>query len=393
MSRFFRMPAAYVRGLDRERVDQVVALVLGLVTEFQVWLSASIHDRPQAAVAGLALSAAVAVRRRWPFGALLVGVIAVSGEAAFGGAIVQHAVAAIPAAILVFYGAGAFLDRRRAGLALGAGVMVLLVQILITPNTASDLFFEPVILAFAPWACGRYLRERSGRMRDLRELSERLDAEREQHAITAADQERTRIARELHDALGHCLSVIVLQAGGARMLLGSEPARAAAAMTVIERAGHDALVETRHLLGVLGGAEDTGRTEPQPGLADVETLVQRTRVAGLPTELLIEGPPKPVSPALALCAYRIVQEALTNAMRHAGPAQATVRLRWGMGQLQLEIADNGHGPAAGNSARTGRGLIGMRERAALHDGVVHAGAGTSGGYLVRASLPLWDGIR
>jgi signal transduction histidine kinase len=393
MSRFFRMPAAYVRGLDRERVDQVAALVLGVVTELQVWLSASIHDRPQAAVAGLVLSAAVAIRRRWPFGALLAGVIAVSGEAAFGGAIAQHTVAAIPAAILVFYGAGAFLDRRRARLALGAGVMVLLVQILITPYTASDLFFEPVILAFAPWACGRYLRERSERVRDLRELSERLDAEREQYAITATGQERTRIARELHDALGHCLSVIVLQAGGARMLLGSEPARADAAMTVIERAGHDALVETRRLLGVLGGAEDSGRNEPPPGLADVEALVQRTRVAGLPTDLLIEGPPKPVSPALALCAYRIVQESLTNAIRHAGPARATVRLRWETDQLQLEIADNGRGPAAVNGRRIGHGLIGMRERAALHDGVVYAGAETSGGYLVRASLPLWDGIR
>jgi signal transduction histidine kinase len=387
MPGLLRTSAAYVRGLDRERVDQVVALALGLVTELQVWLSPSIADRPQAAVAGLVLSATVGVRRRWPFGALVVGVAAVSVEAAFGGAIVQHAVAAIPAAILVFYGAGAFLDRRRAWQALGVGVIGLLPQILITPNTGSDLFFEPVLLAFAPWACGRFLRQRSERVRDLRELSERLDAEREQGAIAATDHERIRIARDLHDVLGHCLSVIVLQAGGARMLIGSEPARADTALKVIERAGHDALEELRHLLGVLGGAEASSGPEPQPGLADLDALVRRTRMAGLVTDLHIEGSPEPVSPALGLCAYRIAQEALTNVIKHAGPARATVRVRWEKDRLELEIADTGRGPPAGHSARAGRGLIGMRERAALHDGEVRTGAGPSGGYLILASLP------
>lgn len=392
MSGLLRTRAAYVRGLDRERADHLVALALGLATELQVWLSPSIADRPQAAVAGLALSAAVGVRRRWPFAALLIGVIAVSGEAFFGGAIVQHAVAAIPAAILVFYGAGAFLDRRRAWQALGAGIILLLPQILITPHTGSDLFFEPVILAFAPWACGRFLRQRSERVRDLRELSERLDAEREQRAIAATSQERIRIARDLHDVLGHCLSVIVLQAGGARMLIGSEPARAGTAMEVIERAGHDALEELRHLLGVLGGAGASGGPAPQPGLGDIDTLVRRTRMAGLTTHLHIDGPPAPISPALGLCAYRIVQEALTNALKHAGPARATVRVRWEMDRLELEIADNGRGPPVSNATRMGRGLIGMRERAELHDGEVRTGAGPSGGYLVRASLPLSGGV-
>jgi signal transduction histidine kinase len=392
MPALLRTPAAYVRGLDRERVDQLVALALGLVTELQVWLSPSVTDRPQAAVAGLVLSAAVGVRRRWPFGALVAGVAAVSGEAAFGGAIVQHAVAAIPAAILVFYGAGAFLDRRRAWQALGVGAIGLLPQILITPNTGSDLFFEPVILAFAPWACGRFLRQRSERVGDLRELSERLDAERDQGAAAATGHERIRIARDLHDVLGHCLSVIVLQAGGARMLIGSEPARADTAMKVIEHAGHDALEELRYLLGVLGCGEASGGPEPQPGLADIDALVRRTRAAGLMADLHIEGSPGPVSPVLGLCAYRIAQEALTNVIKHAGPARATVRVRWEMDRLELEIADTGCGPPAGHAARTGRGLIGMRERAALHDGQVRTGAGPGGGYLVRASLPFSGGV-
>jgi signal transduction histidine kinase len=392
MSHLLRMLAAYLHGLDRERADQLAALALGLATQLQVWLSPSITDRPQATVAGLALSAAVAVRRRWPFGAVLIGVVAVSGEAFFGGAIVQHAVAAIPAAILVFYGAGAFLDRRRARLALGVGIIGLLPQILLTPHAGSDLFFEPVILAFGPWACGRFLRERSERVRDLRELSERLDAERDQGAVAASWQERIRIARDLHDVLGHCLSVIVLQAGGARMLIGSEPGRADTAMKVVERAGHDALEELRRLLGVLGGAEAGGGHEPQPGLGDIGALVQRTRMAGLTTDLHIEAPPGPISPALGLCAYRIVQEALTNVIKHAGPSRATVRVCWQMGRLELEIADDGRGSPTGDATRVGRGLVGMRERAALHDGNVRTGAGPSGGYLVRASLPYSGGV-
>jgi signal transduction histidine kinase len=378
---------ASVRGLDRVRVDEVVAFVLAVVTVLQVWLDGSIHDRPEAVVAGLVLCAAVGVRRRWPFAAVICGVAAVSAEAAFGGAVAQHVVAAIPAAMMVFYAAGAFLDQPRARLALAAGVLVLLIQVLLTPNTVSDLFFEPVILALGPWACGRWLRERSNLERISRELSERLDAERERRVGAAADRERTRIARELHDVIGHCLSVIVLQAGGARMVIDSEPDRADVAMRVVERAGHEALVEVRRLLGVFGSAERNG-LEPQPGLADIETLVERTRAAGLATDLRVEGTARLVSPAVGLCAYRIVQEALTNAIKHAGPARATVRVSWEPSQLRLEIADDGRGPQSVNGIGGGHGIVGMRERAALHDGVVGTGAAARGGYLVRASLPL-----
>jgi signal transduction histidine kinase len=373
--------------LDRRRMDGVVAFVLVVATVLQVLLDPSIHDRPQAAIAGVVLCVAVGVRRRWPFGALLSGVAAVSGEAAFGGALAQHVVASIPAAMLSFYAAGAFLEQRRARLALAAAVAVLLIQVLLTPNTVSDLFFEPVILAFLPWACGRLLREHSHRERLVREYSEQLDAEREQRERRVRDRERMRIARELHDVIGHCLSVIVLQAGGARMVIASEPERAEAAIRAVERAGHDALSETRRLLRVFGG-EGSGSLEPQPGLADIHALVSRTREAGLTADLLIEGTPRPISPALALCAYRIVQEALTNAIKHAGPARASVRVSWEQDRLKLEIADDGRGPASVSAIGSGHGIIGMRERAALHEGIVHTGAGTSCGYLVRASLPL-----
>jgi len=377
-----------VRGFDRARIDHVVAAALCVTTELQVWLNPSIHDRVAAGVAGLVLCAAVGARRRWPLGAVVAGVAAVSAEAAFGGALVNHAITSIPAAILIFYGAGAFLGRARSWVALASATVGLLPQILLSRNVVSNLFFEPLVLVFVPWLCGRWQRERAQRVERFRELSERFDAQRERHASSAADVERIRIARELHDVIGHCLSVIVLQAGGARMLVGSDPDRARAAMSVVERAGHEALAEMRHLLSVFQTGPETGELEPQPGLANIEELVARTRAAGLETGLRIDGTPREVSPALALCAYRIVQEGLTNTIKHAGEARASVRMSWSEDRLELEIEDDGRGPLKLNGTAPGHGIIGMRERAALHHGVVQLEQGSAGGCLLRATLPL-----
>jgi MYXO-CTERM domain-containing protein len=379
-----------VRDIGRARLDRVLAVVMAVVAELQVWVNGSVHDRPQAALAALLLCGAVGVRRRWPLRSVLAGVAAVSVEAVFGGSLTTHVSVALPAGVLLFYGAGAFLNRRGARIALVIGVLGLLPQILLTPHAVSDLFFEPVIMAFLPWLCGRWLRERTDRAHRFRELSERLDTGREQGASGAADKERMRIARELHDVIGHYLSVIVLQAGGARMVIDSQPERATDAMLVVERAGHEALAEVRHLLGVLGG-EPGSKLAPQPGLATIEDLVVRTRAAGLETDLLVDGIPKDISPALALCAYRIVQEGLTNTIKHAGPARATVRLHWAQERLELEIADDGRGSVTSHRGSSGHGIIGMRERAALHQGSVQITTRNGSGYLVRASLPLIGG--
>jgi len=281
-----------VRDLDRARIDAFLAALLAAGTELQVWLSHSIHDRPATAVAGLVLCGAVAVRRRWPLGAVLAGSGAVSVDAALPG--------------------------RRSRIALGAGLVVLMPQILLTPHVVSNLFFEPTILVFAPWLIGRWLREHAARARRFRALSEQLDAEREQHVSGAVDRERIRIAQELHDVIGHCLSVIVLRAGGARVVVEGEPERAREAMRVVERAGREALGEMRHLLGVFGSERIGEDRHSQPGLASIEDLVARTRASGLETELTVNGRPREVPPALALCIYRIVQEGLTNTIKHAG---------------------------------------------------------------------------
>jgi signal transduction histidine kinase len=379
--------AGSVRDLDRARIDALVAALLAAGTELQIWLSRSIHDRPATAVAGLVLCGAVAVRRRWPLGAVLAGSGAVSVDAAFGGALVVSGLTALPAGFLCFYGAGAFLPVRRSRFALGAGLVVLMPQILLTPHVVSNLFFEPAILVFAPWLVGRWLREHAARARRFRALSEQLDVEREQRVSGAVDRERIRIAQELHDVIGHCLSVIVLQAGGARVVVEREPERAREAMRAVERAGREALGEMRHLLGVFGSERNGEDRHSQPGLASIEDLIARTRASGLETELTVDGQPREVSPALALCIYRIVQEGLTNTLKHAGPARATVRMSWDENRLEFEIADDGRGAGGQSNGRVGHGLVGMRERAALHQGWVQARA-EPGGYRVQAWFPL-----
>jgi signal transduction histidine kinase len=373
---------------DPLHVDALVASVLLLDIQLEVWLSPHIEQRAPSAVAGLALSVAVAVRRRWPLGTVLADAVAVAAAEALGGRLTQHTIGPLLALAIVFYAAGAFLEDRRAWLALGLGLAGAGASVVVSAGTFSDLFFGGVFLEGLPWAVGRLLRERSARERAHREHAERIDAEREQHEITAVWGERARIARELHDVIAHSVSVMVLQAGGARMVMDSDAGRAEASLLSVERAGRDALAEMRRLVGMLGSAEDPQSLAPQPGLRDVEHLIAGTRAAGLPTQLHVAGEPIALSSALDLCAYRIVQEALTNAIKYAGPAHADVYLRWEADTLELEVRDDGHGPVARNGASTGHGVVGMRERAALYGGNLDAGPGEEAGFTVRARLPL-----
>jgi signal transduction histidine kinase len=243
-----------------------------------------------------------------------------------------------------------------------------------------------LLFLVVPWSAGRLLRERAVGEHSERERAERIDAERERQAVAAAAHERTRIARELHDVITHSVSVMVIQAGAARSVMGADPARAESALSSAERAGSEALAEMRRLLGLLGDAEDGRKLKPQPGLADLEVLLAEVRAVGLAAELSVEGQPARIAPALELCAYRIVQEALTNAIKHARAKHASVRLRWTDGSLELDVDDDGRGPSDGEP--TGHGLAGMRERAALHGGSVHLGRADGGGFRVRALLPL-----
>jgi signal transduction histidine kinase len=383
-----RTVPARLRRLDPEMVDRLAALALLIAIEWQSWLEPAAREQVAAALAGVIISAAVAVRRRWPLGALLAGVGASVGADALSGPASVGGLATLPAAIMGFYAAGAFLAGRRAPVALAIGAALLAVDVLITTRSSADLFFDAVIIGLLPWGAGQMSRRRGGVERAHRERAERFDSERELRARTAAYGERARIARELHDVIAHSVSVMVIQAGGARVVMASDPGRAEDSLLLVERAGRDALAEMRRLLGVLEGEGDPRALAPQPRLADVEELVVRTRAAGLATDLRIEGEAVAVSPALDLCAYRIVQEALTNAIKHAGPARVSVQLRWAREALELEICDDGRGPAALAAAAGGHGIAGMRERAGLHGGSIQAGAGANGGFAVRARLPL-----
>ena len=379
---------ARLRGIGRVRVDELVALVLLVGIELQVWLGSSVPNRVEAAFAGVVMSGAVAFRRRRPLEAALVIVTLLAVQAALADGH-KSPIAASLAVLLVFYGLGAFAPEPKSRWVLGFAVVLTSIGALTKPGGGiSSVAALEVFGVLLPWALGRTVRERAVRERGYRELAERLDAGRDLRARTAAHGERARIARELHDVIAHSVSVMVIQAGGARIVMDSSPERAEASLRSVERAGREALAEMRRLLGVLDGDADPRALAPQPGLADIDELLARTRASGLAADLRVDGEPAAVPPALDLCAYRIVQEALTNVIKHANPARAEVRVRWGDDALELEISDDGRGPGTVNGASGGHGIAGMRERAGLHGGSIHAGAGPGGGFTVRARLPL-----
>jgi signal transduction histidine kinase len=390
MSSLARAALARAAG-NPARVDALVAALLLVEIELQLWLSPHVPGRVPAALAGAVVCAGVAARRRFTFAAVSIVAAAMVGQAAVGGRLTQHAIGGLLALALLFYAAGVFLSERRAWLALLIGLVAVGSGVLIGGERSSDFFFGATLLALLPWALGRIVRDRAAREHAQRERAERLDATREQHATAAVYSERARIARELHDVIAHSVSVMVIQAGAARSVMDSEPERAETSLRSVERAGREALAEMRRLLGLLDGATNARELAPQPGLADIDGLIASTRAAGLATDLLIDGEPSAVAPALDLCAYRIVQEALTNAIKHAGPASAAVRVHWTAGALELEVSDNGRGPAAPNGsagAGGGHGIAGMRERAALHGGSIEAGGADGRGFAVRVHLPL-----
>jgi len=215
----------------------------------------------------------------------------------------------------------------------------------------------------------------------------RIVRDREVATREAVAAERAAIARELHDVVAHHMSVMVVQAGAARAVGATDPAATAEALRQIEASGRTGLAEMRRLLEVLKAEEDGNGRAPQPGLARLGELLDAMRASGLPVEAVVEATPRALSPGVDLSAYRIVQEALTNSLRHAGGASARVVVRYEPDALELEIADDGPGPPQDPGASGGHGLIGMRERVQLFGGELEAGPRQGGGFLVRARLP------
>ena len=288
------------------------------------------------------------------------------------------------------YSVAAYSSLRRAlaGLAVsaaGATVYSLANHDIMSGNTGnlwSALFFATAILA--AWLIGVFVRGRREAA-----VQAAATAAAEQQAERAVADERARLARELHDVVSHNLSVVILQAAGARAAGSPDTAT----LEKIERSGRQALVEMRRLLGVLrqpGDQPPSPGLSPQAGIADLAALAKGVRAAGLPVQLAINGDPARLPTAVDISAYRIVQEALTNVLKHAGKAKAQVSVSCGTGEVVIEITDDGTGPPAGRQQDGGHGLAGMRERVALFGGELAAGPQPEGGFVVRARLPIGD---
>jgi signal transduction histidine kinase len=222
---------------------------------------------------------------------------------------------------------------------------------------------------------------------ELRSRTEQLERERREREREAVAEERARIARELHDVVAHSVSVMVVQAGAARRVLARDPGRSVEALGAVEATGREALAEMRRLLGILRPAA-TDRA-PTPSLSDLDALAERFRAAGLHVELDVAGEPGPLPAGVDLCAYRVVQEALTNAVKHAGTGRARVAVRWEADSVEVEVANRSgrRTPAALAGTSGGHGLMGMRERVALCGGELEAGAADRDRFVVRARLP------
>ena len=250
----------------------------------------------------------------------------------------------------------------------------------------SDLAAGLVFFA-GPWTVGSLTRDRATRAEEAVARADRLEAERELEAARVAQEERTRIARELHDIVSHSISVVTIQTQAVRRRLGPDHAREAEDLAAVEATAREALAEMRRLFGVLRSDGESASLAPQPGLSELGRLVEQVGSGDMQATLRVEGDPVELSPGLDLAAYRIAQEGLTNALRHSGARHATVTLRWSPSRLDVEVEDDGRG-VTGKAPNAGHGLVGIRERVALYGGTVRLEPTASGGTRLAASLPL-----
>jgi len=358
------------RRIDMQKLDYVAAALLAIALQLEVWLSTNQpHHKVQFALSGSALALLIAIRRRYPL--LVVGLAIAStipsphsNLGTFGAAWICD-----------MYALPAWMNGRRFwGMLLVYELVGFGSSGLRPQDAAPFMVISTIVIVFVHLVLG----DRDRRLR----VAER---ERDLAAREAVVEERARIARELHDAIAHNVSMMVVQAGAERRALDSG-GETHEVLSTIEQIGRGALTEMRRLVGMLR-ADELEPLAPQPCLADIPTLVTQIREAGLPVDLQIDGEARELPVGIELSAYRIVQEALTNALKHAGDAHASVRIRYGADSLELEILDDGPGGPA-RAGGGGHGLVGMRERVALYGGRLDAGRSAAGGFTVHALLPI-----
>ena len=387
VTRIKRLRSLY-RSLDPVRVDAVFAAVL-LVAGVLAALFGEDKARGAQLISMVGVTVPVAFRRRRPIAAALTMALALLLATALGGAPTQ----ATGIVALIALVSGAYmLGARTQGRVLAAGTIALIVAlaadaIVEESQTVSALLFFTFFVVGLPVAAGQATRSRAQLADELADRAVALERAREGEAHAAVQEERARIARELHDVVAHDVSVMVVQAAAAKRIVEREPDRAEEAIVSIEGTGREALAEMRRLLGVLRRGDEDLALAPQPSLSRVDALLARTRAAGLDVALERSGDDAPLPAGVDLAAYRVVQEALANVVRHAGAEQATVRLTYDPRAVVVEVVDDGCG-AANGGGKAGHGLIGLRERVDLYGGDFEAGPRAEGGFGVRARLPV-----
>lgn len=381
-------------------VDAACAAALLAVGAAELTLDGGgLYDARAAAAAVVVGAAAMLVRTRWPL--VCLGVFAV----VVGGLQLPGVVAITGAVVIGQLFALSTVARRCADpAALAAFALTLLVAV-ITAQWSARAWdaLAWCIGCTVSWTAGRLLRREADRAERLTGLAQGLVAERERRAREAVAEERARIARELHDAVAHTVSVMTVRVAGVRRHLDGDPAAARHrdALLDVERLGREAVGELHRTVGLLrGDGPAQAPLTPLPGLGDLDRLLGQLRAAGMPVDLRVDGVTRSLPPGLDLVAYRVIQEALGNTLRHAGPVHAEVRVDYGDSRLVVAVTDDGRvgqaqpggapdraqAPAAG-----GHGLVGMRERVVLYGGTVEAGPAAGGGFAVRAVLPLPGG--
>jgi signal transduction histidine kinase len=380
---------ARVRGLSPFSFDRVLASLVGLAALTEAAIVAEAGRRPVAMLAMGGMAATLAFRRRAPlpgvvafFALAIPMILAVDESESFSAPFMM---------VLIWaYSLGTQADLRAAlrGLVV-VWIGVCAVSFAFEDAVAGDYLF-PIGFAAAAWGVGRTIRHRARLLAELHEAAVRAEEDREAQAARAVGDERRRIAREMHDVVAHSVSVMVVQAGGARRILERDPQRAAEAARLIERTGRGALLEMRRLLGVLGSAEEPAALAPQPTIDELGALVAQAEAAGLPVVLEAQGERRPLPAGAEAAVYRVVQEALTNALKHAGAAPTEVQLRWDPEALQVTVTDRGRSadPRAAELPGGGLGIVGMRERVRVYGGELTASSRPEGGFVVRARIPL-----
>jgi signal transduction histidine kinase len=325
-------------------------------------------------------------RQRFPFYAPVASGVVFALSSFEDGRLVPHGLILTLAAVTDFICLGLVRDRTQAITGLGFGIGVTAIVAHNDPNGGVGNFVFSSIFFSIAWGIGFALSRKYWEAEEAKERAARAERERVERARLAVADERTRIARELHDVVGHSVSVMTVQASAARRLLKPHQEKEREALLVVEQTGREALAEMRKMVGVLRRPEEAPALAPQPSLEHLDKLIEHTQERGLPVELRIEGEPEPLPAGVDLTAYRLVQEGLTNAIKHAGAEHAEVVVRYGDGHVELTVTDDGAGGGDGESG--GHGLVGMRERVAVYGGELEAGPRAGGGFRLHARLPI-----